>query len=194
VADLTQDEAIDRARAIDVESYDVFLDLTAEPVLSRTEVRFRWLRPDAGTFAELRTQGVRSVTLNGVPLSPPEDGRLRLSRAGGGDQAVLMAEAEAGYSQEGRGLCRYTDPADGAGYVMAIGYPDCAPEMFACFDQPDLTATSRFPLPPESARPARPRPQVPYRTASASRSIWSGEDVVGTKMISSQPLASNAAA
>jgi aminopeptidase N len=146
VADLTQDEAIDRARAIDVESYDVFLDLTAEPVLSRTEVRFRWLRPDAdaGTFAELRTQGVRSATLDGVPLPPPEDGRLRLSRAGGGDQAVLVAEAEAGYSQEGRGLCRYTDPADGAGYVMAFSYPDCAPEMFACFDQPDLTATFRF--------------------------------------------------
>src|ERR1700678_3175933 len=39
--------------------------------------------------------------------------------------------------------------------------------------------SSRFPLPPESARPARPRPQVPYRIASASRSIWSGEDVVG---------------
>jgi aminopeptidase N len=105
VADLTQDEAIDRARAIDVESYDVFLDLTAEPVLSRTEVRFRWLRPDAdaGTFAELRTQGVRSATLDGVPLPPPEDGRLRLSRAGGGDQAVLVVEAVAGYSQEGRG-------------------------------------------------------------------------------------------
>jgi aminopeptidase N len=100
VADLTQDEAIDRARAIDVESYDVFLDLTAEPVLSRTEVRFRWLRPDASTFAELRTQGMRSVTLDGVSLPPPEDGRLRLSRADG-DQAVLVVEAEAGYSQEG---------------------------------------------------------------------------------------------
>jgi aminopeptidase N len=144
VADLTQDEAIDRARAIDVDSYDVFLDLTAEPVLSRTEVRFRWLRPDASTFAELRTQGVRSATLDGVPLPPPEDGRLRLSRAGGSDQAVLVAEAEAGYSQEGRGLCRFTDPADGAGYVMAFSYPDCGPEMFACFDQPDLTATFRF--------------------------------------------------
>ena len=71
MADLTQDEAIDRARAIDVESYDVFLDLTAEPVLSRTEVRFRWLRPDASTFAELRTQGVRGVTLDGVSLPPP---------------------------------------------------------------------------------------------------------------------------
>jgi aminopeptidase N len=144
VADLTQDEAIDRARAIDVESYDVFLDLTAEPVLSRTEVRFRWLRPGASTFAELRTQGVRGVTLDGVSLPPPEDGRLRLSRAGGGDQAVLVVEADAGYSQEGRGLSRFTDPADGASYVMAFCYPDCGPEMFCCFDQPDLTATFRF--------------------------------------------------
>jgi hypothetical protein len=102
VADLTQDEAIDRSRAIDVESYDVFLDLTGEPVLSRTEVRFRWLRPDASTVAELRTVGVRGVVLDGVGLPPPEDGRLRLSRAGGADQAVLVVEAEAGYSQEGR--------------------------------------------------------------------------------------------
>jgi aminopeptidase N len=144
VADLTLDEAIDRTRAIDVESYDVFLDLTAEPVLSRTEVRFRWLRPDASTFAELRTQGVRSVTLDGVSLPPPEDGRLWLSRADDGDQAVLVVEAEAGYSQEGRGLSRFTDPADGDSYVMASCYPDCGPEVFCCFDQPDLTATFRF--------------------------------------------------
>jgi aminopeptidase N len=144
VADLTQDEAIERARAIEVDSYDVFLDLTAEPVLSRTEVRFRWLRPDVSTFAELRTQGVRGVTLNGVRLPPPEDGRLRLSRAGGGDQAVLVAEADAGYSQEGWGLSRFTDPADGAGYVLAFCYPDGGPELFCCFDQPDLTATFRL--------------------------------------------------
>ena len=144
MADLTQDEAIDRARAIDVESYDVFLDLTAEPVLSRTEVRFRWRRPDASTFAELRTPGVRGVTLDGVSLPSREDGRLRLSQAGGGDQAVLVVEAEAGYSQEGRGLSRFTDPEDGASYVVAFCYPDCAPEVFCCFDQPDLTATFRF--------------------------------------------------
>ena len=144
MADLTQDEAVDRARTIDVESYDVFLDLTAEPALSRTEVRFRWLRPDASTFAELRTQSVRGVTLDGVSLLPPEDGRLSLSRAGDGDQAVLAVEAEAGYSPEGRGLSRFTDPADGASYVMAYCYPDCGPELFCCFDQPDLTATFRF--------------------------------------------------
>jgi len=144
VADLTQDEAIERARAIEVDSYDVFVDLAAEPVLSRTEVRFRWLRPGVSTFAELRTQGVRGVTLNGVKLPPPQDGRLRLSRAGGGDQAVLVVEADAGYSQEGRGLSRFTDPADGSSYVMALCYPDCGPELFCCFDQPDLTATFRF--------------------------------------------------
>jgi aminopeptidase N len=144
VADLTQDEAIERARAIEVDSYDVFLDLAAEPVLSRTEVRFRWLRPSVSTFAELRTQGVRGVTFNGVRLPPPEDGRLRLSRAGGGDQAVLVAEADAGYSQEGWGLSRFTDPADGAGYVLAFCYPDGGPELFCCFDQPDLTATFRL--------------------------------------------------
>ena len=143
MADLTQGEAIDRARAIEVESYDVFLDLTAEPVLSRTEVRFRWRGPDASTFAELRAPGVRGVTLDGASLPPPEDGRLPLARAGG-DQAVLVVEAEAGYSQEGRGLTRFTDPADGATYVTAFCYPDCGPDVFCCFDQPDLTATFRF--------------------------------------------------
>jgi aminopeptidase N len=144
VADLTQDEAIARARVIDVESYDIFLDLTTEPVLSRTEVRFRWLAPAASTFAELRTQGVRRATLDGVSLPPPEDGRLRLSRSGSGDRAVLVVEAEAGYSQEGRGLSRFTDAADGASFVMAFSYPDCGPELFCCFDQPDLTSTFRF--------------------------------------------------
>ena len=99
------------------------------------------------TFAELRAQGVRGVTLNGVSLPPPGDGRLRLSRVGGGDQAVLVVEADAGYSQEGRGLSRFTDPADGASYVMALCYPDGGPELFCCFDQPDLTATFRFAVP-----------------------------------------------
>jgi hypothetical protein len=67
-----------------------------------------------------------------------------LSRAGDGDQAILVVEAGTGYSQEGRGLSRFTDPADGASYVMAFCYPGCGPELFCCFDQPDLTATFRF--------------------------------------------------
>ncbi len=75
-----------------------------------------------------------------------------------------MAEADARYSQEGWGLSRFTDPADGASYVMAFCYPDGGPELFCCFDQPDLTATFRFTVRvpgsgwssgERSARPAR---------------------------------------
>jgi aminopeptidase N len=142
VADLTQDEAKDRAGSIEVDSYDVFLDLTAEPVTSRTEIRFRWLGESRHTFADLRTSRVVSVTLDGAALPPPDDGRLRLER--GGDEAVLVAEAEVAYSADGRGLSRFTDPADGAGYVSGNSYPDCGPEVFCCFDQPDMTATVRF--------------------------------------------------
>jgi aminopeptidase N len=142
VADLTQDEAADRAGSIEVGSCDVFLDLTAEPVTSRTEIRFRWLGESRQTFADLRTPRVGSVTLDGAALPPPDDGRLRLERSG--DEAVLAAEAEVAYSADGRGLSRFTDPADGASYVSGDSYPDCGPEVFCCFDQPDLTATFRF--------------------------------------------------
>jgi hypothetical protein len=108
VADLTQDEAIERARAIDVESYDVFLDLTAEPVRSRTEVRFRWLRPGASTFAELRTQGVRlsrllfpvtlvsEATIEAANAAEPPDDVLRLAVA---EQATIMCRRLAARQQ-----------------------------------------------------------------------------------------------
>jgi aminopeptidase N len=142
VADLTQNEAADRAGSIEVGSYDVFLDLTTEPVASRTVIRFRWLGESRQTFADLRTPRVVSVTLDGAALPPPDDGRLRLKR--NGDEAVLVAEAEVAYSLDGRGLSRFTDPADGAGYVSGNSYPDCGPEVFCCFDQPDMTATFRF--------------------------------------------------
>ena len=142
MADLTQAEAIDRAGSVEVDSYDVFLDLTTEPVASRTEIRFRWLGESRQTFADLRTLRVVSVTLDGAALPPPDDGRLRLER--NGDEAVLVAEAEVAYSLDGRGLSRFTDPADGAGYVSGNSYPDCGPEVFCCFDQPDMTATFRF--------------------------------------------------
>src|SRR5690348_9273748 len=96
VADLTQDEAADRAGSIEVGSYDVFLDLTVEPVASRTVIRFRWRGESRHAFADLRALGVVSVTLDGVALPLPVDGRLLLERDG--DEAVLVAEAEVAWS------------------------------------------------------------------------------------------------
>src|SRR6266516_2687549 len=49
---LTETEATARAALLDVASYDVFADLTAEPVRSRTEIRFGCREPGAATFTD----------------------------------------------------------------------------------------------------------------------------------------------
>ena len=90
---LTETEAAARAALIDVASYDVFADLTAEPVRSRTEIRFGCRAPGAATFAEL-TATATSAVLNGQELAEPADGRLALpGLAGTGPGPVRRAGA-----------------------------------------------------------------------------------------------------
>ena len=46
-----------------------------------------------------------------------------------------------GSEDQGRlGLARFTDPADGAPYLLGSCFPTSAPSVFCCFDQPDLRA------------------------------------------------------
>ncbi len=137
MAALTETEARTRAELLDVESYDVFLDLTTEPVRSRSEIRFRCRQPGAATFADL-TAAMTSAVLNGAELGPPAGGRLSLPPLR--PVNVLTVEAEAAFSRTGRGLTRFCDPADGAEYVSVTCYPTHAPDIFGCFDQPDLSA------------------------------------------------------
>jgi aminopeptidase N len=61
VAALTETEARTRTELLDVESYDVFLDLTTEPVRSRSEIRFRCRQPGAATFADLTARSTPRV-------------------------------------------------------------------------------------------------------------------------------------
>jgi aminopeptidase N len=136
---LTQTEATARAALLDVASYEVFADLTAEPVRSRTEIRFGCREPGAATFAELTATATRAV-LNGRELAGPADGRLALP--GLAAQNVLTVEAEV----DGGALSRFTDPADSAGYLLFTGYPTQAPSLFCCFDQSDLIATTTLSL------------------------------------------------
>ena len=139
MAALTEVEARTRAGLLDVDSYEVFLDLTVQPVRSRTEIRFRCREPGAASFADLAAAGVLGAVLNGRRLDPPVDGRLALP--GLGADNVLTAEAEVAWSRSGLGLTSFTDPADGAAYVTLTCYPSSAPGVFCCFDQSDLTAT-----------------------------------------------------
>ncbi len=135
---LTETEARARAALIAVVSYEVFADLTAEPVRSRTEIRFTCAAPGAATFADLTARAVSAV-LNGREVGPPDDGRLALTGLAAENTLVVEAEAD-------DVLIRFTDPADDAGYVMFTGYPTLAPSLFCCFDQADLTGTTTLSL------------------------------------------------
>ncbi len=144
VRNLTQAEAVERARLLDVTSYDIRLDLTdgrGNPgegtFRSVTEVRFTCSEPGAETFIECAAQSLRSATLNGRPVTDwsPETG-LRLPRLE--TENVLVVDADFAYSSSGQGLHRSVDPADGEVYLYSQFETADAQRVFACFDQPDL--------------------------------------------------------
>jgi aminopeptidase N len=82
VAALTEVGARTRAGLLDVDSYEVFLDLTVQPVRSRTETRFGCREPGAASFADLAAGSVLGAVLNGRRLDPPVGGRLALPGLG----------------------------------------------------------------------------------------------------------------
>ncbi len=136
---LTETEARARAALIDVVSYELFADLTAEPVRARSEIRFTCAEPGAATFAELAATATSAV-LNGREVGPAAGGRLALP--GLAAENTLVVESEA----DGAVLSRFTDPADGGGYLLFTGYPTESPRLFGCFDQADLTAITTLSL------------------------------------------------
>jgi aminopeptidase N len=141
---LTQQEAVARRALLDVESYDVDLDLrdaaAGTDFGSRTLVRFRCTEPGASTFVDLKAEQLLDVRLNGRTLDSAdwEDGRLVLT--GLNERNELEVRSRHAYSRTGEGLHRFVDPEDGQVYLYSQAFLDDAPRMFACFDQPDLKA------------------------------------------------------
>src|SRR5262245_61164494 len=75
VRNLSQAEAAERARLLDVSGYDITLDLTdgtggpgEQTFRSTTEIRFACAEPGASTFVEAAADRLRSVRLNGVEV------------------------------------------------------------------------------------------------------------------------------
>ncbi len=143
---LTREEARDRAALIDVESYQVELDLSGpeETFESISTVRFRSARAGAATFLELTAQAVSQITLNGasVPLDAFDGDRIALS--GLAERNELRVAARCAYSRTGEGLHRFTDPADNGVYMYTDLETYDAHRVYACFDQPDLKASFEF--------------------------------------------------
>ncbi|MFI7100332.1 aminopeptidase N [Streptomyces sp. NPDC050161] len=146
---LQRDEAQTRAQIIDVQSYDIDLDLTrGEDVFgSRTVIHFR-VRDIAGssdTFVEIKPAALHTVTLDGSPLDPAllDGNRLPLTGlAPGGHE--LRFDATMRYSRTGEGMHRFTDPADGETYAYTQLFMEDVQRVFAAFDQPDLKAVFRL--------------------------------------------------
>jgi len=172
---LTQGEASARAALLDVESYQVLLDLAGDPdsFRSSTEIRFRCRAPGSATFADLTAPVVDRVILNGESLDPTAvlaDGRLRLE--GLAESNVLTVDAACPYSGDGRGLCRFSDPADGAAYVAANCFPTSGPSVFCCFDQPDLRADSTLAVSTPAGWDCVANGAVTSRPAAGEPGVW----------------------
>jgi len=146
VRNLTQVEAADRARLLEVTGYDITLDLTdgyGNPgdgaFRSTTVVSFRCSEPGAETFIETAAQTVRSATLNGLPLDlagfSAEKG---LSLTGLAAENELVVDADFAYSASGQGLQRSLDPVDKEIYLYSQFETADAQRVYAAFDQPDL--------------------------------------------------------
>lgn len=177
MAALTETEARVRAALLDVWSYDVFLDLTAEPTgaaRSRTEIRFGCREPGAATFAEL-TATATSAVLNGRAVGPAAGGRLGLPELAAENTLVVEAEVA------GSAIARFTDQADGADYLLFMGYPTEAPSVFCCFDQADLTATTTLSMALPGGWDVLTNGPVRERPPAGQTGMWRFGPVRGTR-------------
>ena len=145
-SNLTRDEARERARLLDVGSYQVHVDLTGGETTftSVTTVSFRCASPGASTFIDVTAAAVSEITLNSAVVSPGAFDGDRVRLAGLQADNELRVVAECAYSRSGEGLHRFTDPADGGVYLYSDLETFDAHRVYACFDQPDLKATFEF--------------------------------------------------
>lgn len=148
IASLTMLEAQQRASLLEVQRYDIEVDLRGlldGAVWAATStVAFRSRRPGAETFVDCLGEVV-SATLNGVEVDPGEDllrGRIPLRDLA--EDNVLVVSTRQSDTADATAILRTVDPADGLVYVWTSFEPAGARRAWACFDQPDLKAPHRF--------------------------------------------------
>ena len=133
-ASLQHAEAIARAELLTIGSYDVTLDLTASESSFGSVTTIRFTSRGGATFLDLKPAAVATIHLDGRPLDPEllDRGRFPLETAAG--EHELVVDATTRFRNDGEGLHRSVDPADGQHYVYGMSFMDAAPSIFACFD------------------------------------------------------------
>ncbi|WP_432974664.1 aminopeptidase N [Dactylosporangium sp. CA-233914] len=141
---LLRTEAEARRALLDVRSYDVRLDLATSEETFGSVTTIRFTSRGGETFVDLKPVAISSITLNGRSISPDALGRGRLPLTTEAGENELVVHATMRFRNDGEGLHRSVDPADGNHYVYGMSFMDAAPSVFACFDQPDLKAPYTF--------------------------------------------------
>jgi aminopeptidase N len=141
---LQHSEARERRRVLDVTSYDVRLDLARDEATFGSVTTVRFTSTGEATFLDLKPVSVAAITLDGLSLDPDLLDRGRLPLDPGAGEHELVVDAVMPFRNDGEGLHRSVDPADGRHYVYGMSFMDAAPTIFACFDQPDLKAPYTF--------------------------------------------------
>ncbi len=147
IASLTREEAAERAALIDVQRYDVTIDLRGlyegDLWAATSTVSFTCHEPGASTFIDC-VGDVSSVTLNGHSLDPATAERGRIPLPDLRTDNVLVVSHTQTDTSTGTAILKTVDPLDKLVYVWSSFEPDRARYAFACFDQPDLKAPHGF--------------------------------------------------
>lgn len=141
---LQQTEAVARRALLSVDDYDVRLDLASDDATFGSVTTVRFTSRGGPTFLDLKPVRVNEIRVNGRAIDTGllDHGRLPLDTVEGANEVVV--DAVMPFRNDGEGLHRSVDPADGRHYVYGMSFMEAAPTVFACFDQPDLKAPYTF--------------------------------------------------
>lgn len=141
---LTKAEAVARSAAVSNVHYSVTLDFTGTGDTFRSDTTIEFdAAPGTSTFVEATGASIDTVTVNGAAIAPALiDGRIALDALTG--PTTVRIAGDFAYRNDGQGIHRFVDPADGEVYLYSQFAANDARAAFACFDQPDIKGVFTF--------------------------------------------------